>query len=204
MNTKNLSLAVLGIACLGLAAGCAPKEPEPSTTTTVVVPSSTAPPASTTARTGSDTNAGPGGPSGTQSAIADEINKAIVRNTQMTGSRITAVVDDSGVATLTGTAQNEQQKALAEKAATGTTGVQSVKNKVVIAPTGGVGKTPKTPATPPTGGSAGNTTTIIVQPGESTSGTTNPPPPVVPEPPPGPSSSGGTGTEGGNRNGGTF
>jgi len=122
----------------------------------------------------------------------------------MTGSRVTAVVDDAGVATLNGFVQNQQQKALAAKAAENTPGVVSVKNKLEIRPTGGAGKTPKTPppvqtkvivvpATPAPSGSAGTgaapggtgtgaaeptTTEPGAEPTETTTpGTTNPPAP---------------------------
>ena len=54
----------------------------------------------------------------------------------MTGARVEAVVT-GGVATLTGSVQNQTQKALAAKAATDTPGVTSVKNKLQINPTGG-------------------------------------------------------------------
>jgi osmotically-inducible protein OsmY len=113
--------------------------------------------------TTNDTNAGPGGPAGTQSAISDAVSSAIIHNTQMTGSRVNVVVDDSGVATLTGSVQNSQQKALAEKAARNTTGVNSVNNKLEINPTGGAGHT-----APSNGASSGGTTTnVIVMPNRS-------------------------------------
>jgi hypothetical protein len=104
-------------------------------------------------------NAGPGGPTGTQAALADEVNKRIIRNPQMTGSRVNVVVDDIGVATLTGFTQNQQQKALAAKAAENTAGIVSVANKLEIRPTGGVGKAPKPTPSPSV------TTHIIVVPG---------------------------------------
>lgn len=141
--------------------------------TTVVVapaPSATTPTATPTPP-GSDTNAGPGGATGTNAALAEEINTKIVRNTQMTGSRVTAIVDDAGVATLNGFVQNQQQKALAAKAAQNTSGVASVKNKLEIRPTGGTGKTPKPTPAPPT-------TNIIVVPGGNNSPTAAPPAPA--------------------------
>lgn len=132
-------------------AGCSQNQPqpaEPTTTTTTVnsAPATTpqaqpqavpAPPSNANAPGTNNVNAGPGGATGANSAVADAVNKAIHTNVQMTGSRITAVVDASGVATLAGTAQNQQQKALAVRAATNTAGVTSVKDKIEIAPTGG-------------------------------------------------------------------
>ena len=178
-------LAVAGAAALGTLAGCGDREPEtttvvtaapPATTTTVTTPAGSA---TTTTTPGTltrtpptnDTNAGAGGPTGTETEIADAINKRIHTNTQMTGSRVTAVVDASGTATLTGFTQNRQQKALAEKAARDTVGVVEVRNKLEIRPTGGVGKTPKTP--PPA------TTKVIVVPGPPT---TPPPAPKTARP----------------------
>lgn len=159
--------AVLAAGLLWGAAGCGDRAAEAPTTTVINPPGS-----STTVRTGEgavpavtdNTNAGPGGPTGTQAAVADEINKKIVRNPQMTGARITAVVDDAGIATLTGFTQNQQQKALAAKAASETTGIVSVQNKLEIRPTGGVGKAK--PQTPPQ-----TNTTVIVVPGGPSSGT---------------------------------
>jgi hypothetical protein len=144
-----------------------------------------------------DTNAGAGGATGTQTALADEISKTITRNTQMTGSRVNVVVDDAGVATLTGFTQNQQQKALAEKAAKNTAGVSLVVNKLDIRPTGGTGKAKPTP--PP----AGPQTQIIVVPG-ATAPAAPPAPapsvagapgvPPVDAPPSGPNTNNGTGT----------
>ena len=145
-------LAAMGVVATLVMAGCSQREQEtPSTTVVTTTPgatttTTTAPPGSaTTTPATNNTNAGPGGPTGTEDAVAQEIMKTITTNTQMTGSRVTAVVDASGVATLTGFTQNQQQKALAERAARETSGVISVKNKLEIRPTGGV-KPPKAPA----------------------------------------------------------
>lgn len=170
MANKNLSIrnvaALTGIAALALA-GCSHDDsadnPPPVTNTTVVVvsPAPGAATGGTAAVNGvparaDNTNAGAGGATGTQPILADQINTQIVRNTQMTGSRVTAVVDTSGIATLNGFVQNQQQKALAEKAAHDTAGVSSVKNKIEIRPTGGVGQT----APQPGGGAAPKVTVI--------------------------------------------
>jgi hypothetical protein len=161
------AILTCGIIGVGLISGCGDKEPETSTTT--IINEATPPTSATTGtvpgpgRSGAvvtnDTNAGAGGASGTQTALADEISKAITRNTQMTGSRVNVVVDDAGVATLTGFTQNQQQKALAEKAARNQPGISQVTNKLEIRPTGGTGKARPTP--PP----SGPQTQIIVVPG---------------------------------------
>lgn len=109
-----------------------------------------------------NTNAGPGGATGTEVEIADEINKKIIRNPQMTGSRVNVVVDTGGMATLSGFTQNQQQKALALKAAKETAGVLDVKDKLEIRPTGGTGKTPKPAPQPQT------TIVVVPQAGSST------------------------------------
>ncbi len=159
-------LAIGAMAALGLA-GCGPREAE----TTTVVTTEPATPATDTAVTATtrtttgtpaktdNTNAGSGTATGTETGIADTISKKIIRNTQMTGSRVTPVVDPSGVATLNGIVQNHQQKALAEKAARDTAGVTGVENKLEIRPTIGARK-PKPPTPPPA-----HTTKIIVVPG---------------------------------------
>jgi hypothetical protein len=148
-------------------------QPTGTTTTTTVT---TAPsPAPTVPPITESVNAGPGGATGTQAELADEVNKRIIRNPQMTGSRVNVVVDDAGVATLTGFTQNQQQKALAAKAAENTTGVVSVVNKLEIRPTGGTGKAPKPAPTP-----AAPKTQIIVVPG---------PPAAAPSPAPSPAAS---------------
>ncbi len=170
MNSGRLAV-IAGSALLTgmLAAGCSKDETPPATTTVTMpaAPDSTTvvtPGGTTTAATppGPDTkintNAGAGTSNGTDTATAAAINKAVVQNKQMTGSRVEAVVTD-GVATLNGQVQNQQQKALAEKAATQTPGVSSVKNKLLIVTTGGVKPKPevitktvvvhdKAPATP--------------------------------------------------------
>jgi len=111
--------------------------PAPPPGATVTTPSTTTPAPTANAPGTNNVNAGPGGATGVGAATADAVNKAIHSNVQLTGSRITAVVDAAGVATLTGTAQNQQQKALAVRAATNTSGVTSVKDKIEIVPTGG-------------------------------------------------------------------
>ena len=170
----SVTAIVSALFALGLA-GCGNNDTstaEQAPPTIVVAPPAS--PAATPTPPGSDTNAGPGGATGTNAALAEEINTKIVRNTQMTGSRVIAIVDDAGVATLNGFVQNQQQKALAAKAAQNTSGVTSVKNKLEIRPTGGTGKTPKPSLAPPT-------TNIIVVP----SGSSNPPaaPPAPPASP---------------------
>ena len=153
---KSGRLAVIaGSAALAglLAAGCSKDETPPTTTTvttpaapdstTVVTPGGSS---TTTTPPGPDTkintNAGVGTSNGTDTATAAAINKAVVQNKQMTGSRVEAVVT-GGVATLNGQVQNQQQKALAEKAATQTAGVSSVKNKLLIVTTGGAKPKPQ-------------------------------------------------------------
>ena len=91
-----------------------------------------------------NTNAGPGGATGADSATGDAVLKTIHTNVQLTGSRILATADASGVVRLTGTAQNQQQKALAERLARNTAGVTSVVNKIEIVATGGVKSPPVT------------------------------------------------------------
>src|SRR5579885_1109156 len=91
------TLALTGIA------GCSNKSDEnPPANTTVVTstPASPTPaPTATVANTNTpptnNVNAGQGGPAGTNAAVADAVNKAIHTNVQLTGSRITAVVDSS-------------------------------------------------------------------------------------------------------------
>lgn len=158
MNGRNTtSVACLAaISCLSLVAltaGCANQptdSPAPlSRNTTIILPARSEPATATVssaempadASAMSNTNAGPGGAAGTEASIAGRIDAAIIHNEQMTGSRIAAVVDSAGVATLSGTVQNAQQKALAEKAAHDTPGVVSLKDKLQIRPTGGAGHT---------------------------------------------------------------
>lgn len=202
MKSGRLAVLAGSVTLAGLlAAGCSKDETPPTTTvTTPAAPDSTTvvtPGGTSTATTppGPDTkintNAGAGTSNGTDTATAAAVNKAVVQNKQMTGSRVEAVVTD-GVATLNGQVQNQQQKALAEKAATQTPGVTSVKNKLMIVTTGGAKPKPtvitktvvvhdKAPAAPtdaaapvtaPTDGSA----TPPPPPGPSD--TTTPPPPA--------------------------
>jgi hypothetical protein len=148
MNLKLFVVAsTLSLAALA-AAGCQNTDSTPPTNTTTIIHDAPASSARTVAAAdgaasaqGSNTNAGPGGATGASSTTADAINTTIVRNTQMTGSRVTAVVDSAGTATLNGFVQNAQQKALAEKAAKDTPGVSGLKDKLEIRPTGGAGKT---------------------------------------------------------------
>lgn len=149
MNSSGRLAVIAGSAALAglLASGCSKDETPPPTTTvttpaapdstTVVTPGGAS---TTTTPPGPDTkintNAGVGTSNGTDTATAAAINKVVVQNKQMTGSRVEAVVT-GGVATLNGQVQNQQQKALAEKAATQTSGVSSVKNKLMIVTTGG-------------------------------------------------------------------
>jgi hypothetical protein len=149
---RNNTLFVFSGALAALAlAGCNNSQPPPAETTTTV---NTAPPAVVTTNAAPTTpgspdtkinnNAGPGSSNGTDQATADAINTAIVHNKEMTGSRVDAVVT-GGVARLTGTVQNTQQKALASAAASKTPGVTSVVNKLMIDATGGIHSAPSTP-----------------------------------------------------------
>ena len=116
----------------------APAPAAPSTTTTTVVPSdasgATSPMGAPDTKV--NTNAGPGTSNGTDTALSDSVNTAIVHNKQMTGARV-EVLATAGVVTLNGQVQNQQQKALAETTASKTPGVSSVKNKLIIVTTGG-------------------------------------------------------------------
>ena len=147
-------VSLLGAAAISV--GCASKPDSDSAPSTVVTSTTTPAPPTTTVATPNgtvttvpgaavtnNTNAGPGSAVGADQNVGDEVDKAIHTNVQMTGSRITAVVT-GGVARLTGTAQNAQQKALAEKAARDTAGVTSVINKVDILATGGVKSSQRT------------------------------------------------------------
>lgn len=166
--------SVFLVPALGLLAsvlvGCGPKTEETPPTTTVVT---TAPPATTVTTTTPPGPATPAAPATNDpnattdenTAATEAVNKAIHTNTQMTGSRITAVVSNGGTARLTGTAQNRQQKALAETAAHKVDGVSSVVNKIEINATGGI-KAPK-PTPPPT--------KVIVVPGPPAPAKTPPP-----------------------------
>ena len=150
-----IAALLVGAAALLPLAGCGSEEADEGSTTTVVT---TTPDATTTTTTGGTTviaekpptnnvNAGPGSEAGTDEATTKAVKEAIYANKQMTGSRIEVVVT-GGVATLTGIVQNQQQKALAAKAATNTSGVIDVKNKIEIRPTGGA-KSPKPKAPAP-------------------------------------------------------
>ncbi len=215
----SLLMGAAAIAAIGFA-GCGQKDDTPPSTTvvttapppsapstTTVVPTTTPPGPTATVPPTNNTNAGAGGATGLNASLADAVNKKIRTNTQMTGSRITAVAESDGTIRLTGTAQNAQQKALAESAAHDTTGVNHVINKVEIVATGGA-KTTAAPATktitktkvivvkgPPsgstsTGGStspSGNGSTDTTgtagagsTDGTSTTGSTNPTPPSPP------------------------
>lgn len=123
--------------------GCAnnpPADTPPTVQPTTVVtnPAPPAPPGTTVVGTTpqtNNTNAGVGGATGDD--LGTKVTEAIHVNSQMTGSRVTAVADPGGVIRLTGQAQNQQQKALAERTARNVTGVSSVVNKIEIVPTGG-------------------------------------------------------------------
>ena len=143
------AMTAAALAATLLAAGCHDDSATPPATTVVTTPApaspavvTTAPPAGTgtgaavTPDTKINTNAGPGTSNGTDTALADKINTAVVHNKQMTGSRVEPVVT-AGVATLNGQVQNQQQKALAETTAKNIPGVSSVKNKLIIVTTGG-------------------------------------------------------------------
>ena len=136
-----------------LAAGCHDDTPPTPTvvttpgpsTTTVVPAGGTATPSVAVTPPGPDTkintNAGPGGSTGTDTVLADKINTAIVHNKQMTGSRV-EVLATAGVVTLNGTVQNQQQKGLAQTTAQNTPGVGTIKNKLLIVTTGGAKSKP--------------------------------------------------------------
>ena len=144
---SRLAAAALGAACLALlTAGCHDDTPPPTTVvtpapaaTTTVTPGTTTSPSTGTATvpdTKINTNAGPGGSTGTDGVLADQVNTAIVHNKQMTGSRVEALATN-GVVTLNGQVQNQQQKALAQSTAQQVPGVGSIKNKLIIVTTGG-------------------------------------------------------------------
>ncbi len=193
-NSSRLAVIAGSAALAGLlATGCS-KDETPPPTTTVTTPAA---PASTTTvvtppgpDTKINTNAGAGTSNGTDTATAAAINKAVVQNKQMTGSRVEAVVT-GGVATLNGQVQNQQQKALAEKAATQTSGVTSVKNKLMIVTTGGAKPKPvvitntktvvvhdKAMASPPSDKSAPMTTGPAAPSDATTNSGTPPAPPA--------------------------
>ena len=154
---QNQTRWAFGSALAALAlSGCNNSQP-PATTTVTTPPAvvTTAPGADTTSVTSGvpgapdtkiNNNAGPGTSNGTDQATADAINTAIVHNKEMTGSRVDAVVT-GGVARLTGTVQNQQQKGLAASAASKTPGVTSVVNKLLIDATGGIHSASAVPKT---------------------------------------------------------
>jgi len=122
--------------------------PAPPPSTTYVAPSTNTPPMAgqvnpTALPQTNNTNAGPGGPTGTE--LGERITREIHTNAQMTGSRVTAVSTVDGTVRLTGRAQNQQQRALAAKTAKNEPGTTSVIDKIEIVPTGGV----KTASAPP-------------------------------------------------------
>jgi len=141
-------IAAGAVAAALLTAGCHDDTPPaptvvttPAPSTTTVVPAGSAPtPGVAVTPPGPDTkintNAGPGGSIGTDAALSDKINTAIVHNKQMTGSRV-EVLATAGVVTLNGTVQNQQQKGLAQTTAQNTPGVGTIKNKLLIVTTGG-------------------------------------------------------------------
>ena len=147
MNLTRLAAAALGAAALAfLTAGCHDDTPPPTTVVTpppassvTVTPGATGPVGTMTGTvpdTKINTNAGPGGSTGTDAALADQVNTAIVHNKQMTGARV-EVLATNGVVTLNGQVQNQQQKALAQSTAQQVPGVSSIKNKLLIVTTGG-------------------------------------------------------------------
>ena len=147
LSSRFVGIAAGAAAAAFLTAGChddTPPAPSvvttPAPSTTTVVPAGSPPAAMTPTATGPDTkintNAGPGGSTGTDAALADQINTAIVHNKQMTGSRV-EVVATGGVVTLNGSVQNQQQKGLAQTTAQAVPGVGGIKNKLIIVTTGG-------------------------------------------------------------------
>ena len=189
---RSAALAAGAVLAALLASGCAHDDTSAPPTVVTTPPSATvatpAPGSVTTMTPGMaspdtkvNVNAGPGGSTGTDAALSDAVNTAIVHNKQMTGSRIEPVAT-GGVVTLTGQVQNQQQKALAEKTATQTPGVLSVKNKLIIVSTGGAKPKPIVIT---------KTKTIVVHdhsipppaPADTNSGDTSlPPTPAAPDP----------------------
>lgn len=137
---RSAALAAGAVFAALLASGCAHDDTSTPPTVVTTPPSTSTVTTTTPGMASPDTkvnvNAGPGGSTGTDSALSDAVNTAIVHNKQMTGSRVEPVAT-GGVVTLTGQVQNQQQKALAEKSAAQTPGVMSVKNKLIIVSTGG-------------------------------------------------------------------
>jgi len=139
-------LMALG-AAIALGTGCANRqqaETPPTVIQTAPAPPVAQPPATVATTTPTpvttvptnNTNAGPGGATG--SALGDAVTRQIHTNAQMTGSRVTAVSTAEGTVRLTGMAQNRQQKALAERVARDQPGVLHVVDKIEIVPTGGI------------------------------------------------------------------
>ena len=152
IGTDRFASVTVGALFVGiLMAGCHDEAPPATPPVVTTIPTTTvAPPAGTVGTTSVatmpdtkiNTNAGPGASTGTDTALADAVNTAIVHNKQMTGSRVEPVAT-AGVVTLTGQVQNQQQKALAEKTASQVPGVGSVKNKLIIVSTGGAKPKPE-------------------------------------------------------------
>ena len=146
LPSRFAAVAAGAVAAAFLTAGCHDDTPPaptvvttPAPSTTTVVPAGSATTAPTPAAgpdTKINTNAGPGGSTGTDAALADQINTAIVHNKEMTGSRV-EVLATGGVVTLNGSVQNQQQKGLAQTTAQAVPGVGSIKNKLIIVTTGG-------------------------------------------------------------------
>ncbi len=170
-----------------------PAPATPNTTTTTVVPGAS----TTTTTAGPDTkvntNAGPGMSNGTDTALSDAVNTAIVHNKQMTGARV-EVVASAGIVTLNGEVQNQQQKALAGTTATNMPGVASVKNKLIIVTTGGAKPKPvvvtkiktvtkviheQAPASAPSSGGA--TDSVPADSGQPPASPTGPATPATPD-----------------------
>ena len=163
MESRKMTLTALGLlSTIALTAGCSDDraqqpptvvtttQPTPPPATTYVAPSTNTPPIAgqvnpSTVPTTNNTNAGPGGPTGSE--LGDKITREIHTNAQMTGSRITAVSNSAGTVRLTGRAQHRQQKALAAKTAKDEPGTTSVVNKIEIVPTGGVKEAAAQPKT---------------------------------------------------------
>ena len=189
---RSTALAAGAVLAALLASGCAHDDTAtppvvvttpPTTTMGTPAPGSvtTMTPGMASPDTKVNVNAGPGGSTGTDAALSDAVNMAIVHNKQMTGSRVEPV-STSGVVTLTGQVQNQQQKALAEKAATQIPGVMSVKNKLIIVSTGGAKPKPviitKTKTIVIHDQNAAPTSPANTNPGD----TAQPPTPAAPDP----------------------
>lgn len=200
LPTRAAGIAAAAVVAALLTGGChndTPPTPTvvttPGPSTTTVVPAGGTPaPGVAVIPSGPDTkintNAGPGGSTGTDAALSDKVNTAIVHNKQMTGSRV-EVVATAGTVTLNGTVQNQQQKGLAQTAAQNTPGVGSIKNKLMIVTTGGPKPKPtiitvtktvvihdQAPASmPPTGAAAPPSTPPASPDASGTDGASTPP-----------------------------